>query len=101
MSVCARSAVRSIASAPAPPASANAAVGPARSISVPDAAAPSAPPIAIALASQAKASVVVPGGAASSTIAFTLASAGEIAAPASSSTAPSERMPPDAGIRAR
>jgi hypothetical protein len=93
--------VTSTASTPAPPASANAAIGPAPAMSVPDEAAPIAPPIAIALANQAKASVVVPGGAASSTMAFTLASAGAIAPPASSSTAPSDRMPPDAGIRAR
>jgi hypothetical protein len=64
-----RNAITSTASTPAPPASANAAFVPARSMSAPDAAAPSAPPTAIALASHAKASVVVPGGAASSTIA--------------------------------
>jgi hypothetical protein len=61
--------VVSTASAPAAPASANPAVGPARSTSKPALAAPTAPPIAIAVASQANASVMVEAGVAWSTIA--------------------------------
>ncbi len=75
--------------------------GPAAVDERPAPAAPSALPTAMAVASQANASVIVPAGAAASTIAYTAASVGEIAAPASTSTAASASMLPAAGISAR
>ncbi len=93
--------VVSTPSAPAPPANAIAAVGPARSTSTPALAAPMAPPTAVAVASQAKASVMVPAGAALSTIANRVPSVGAIVAPARSRTPPSATRLPVAGISAR
>ena len=89
------------ASTPAPPASANAAAGPARSARTPALAAPAAPPTAIAVASHANASVMVPCGVALPTIVYKVASVGAIVAPATSSTAPSASALPSAGISAR
>ena len=62
------------------------------SANAPALAAPSAAPSEAAVASHANASVAVPDGAARSTMAYTVAKVGAIAAPASSSTAPSARM---------